>query len=350
MLMNVSHVLPIAKISRLRVLPVPGKVLVRAGQNVDATDVIAEAVLHPEHITLDVARGLGVERSKANRFIQRDIGEDVSSGSVIANRPGLGRVVRAPSGGKLVAISGGKVLLQVNSKPYQLKATIPGSVHQVEADFGAVIETNGSWVQGIWGNGKLNVGTLETSAEDPSEVLKAENLDPSQRGSIILSGHCNDRKTLEALKKLQMNGLIIGSLPTQLLPIATRMPYPIVITDGFGKLPMNKSAFELLASNVKRHTTLNATILNRIKGEFPEIIIPLESSANAPIPVDLEKLRVGLLVRILKSPYAGAVGTLNRLLTGQYRFPGGLRAEAAEVLFDNEETTIVPLANIEVLG
>ncbi|MBE9525317.1 MAG: hypothetical protein IMY76_09470, partial [Chloroflexi bacterium] len=43
----------LTKIIRRRELPLPGKVLVRQGQQVEARDIVAETVIVPEHIFLD---------------------------------------------------------------------------------------------------------------------------------------------------------------------------------------------------------------------------------------------------------------------------------------------------------
>ena len=84
MLAPVTHILPLATIRRKRVLPTDGKVLVRAGQNVNPTDVIAQADLNPEHVVLDVSRALGVSANQAKDYVQRDVGDEVSEGSTIA--------------------------------------------------------------------------------------------------------------------------------------------------------------------------------------------------------------------------------------------------------------------------
>ncbi|MDH3943321.1 MAG: hypothetical protein OEV06_04410, partial [Anaerolineae bacterium] len=85
----VTHFLPLAKIRQNRFLPAPGMVMVRAGQNVSPTDVIAQANLHPNHIVLDVARGLGVAVSKVSDFIDIQVGDEVEKDAVIATRSGL---------------------------------------------------------------------------------------------------------------------------------------------------------------------------------------------------------------------------------------------------------------------
>ena len=161
MLIPVTHILPVTMIERRRVLPIAGTVLVRAGQQVEADEVIATTDLKGEHISLDLARGLGVPKNKTTGYLKRSIGDEGDEGAVIASRPGMvSRSVRAPRAGKLVAVGGGQALLQVSRKPFELKAGIPGTVFKVEADYGAIIRVSGAWIQGVWGNGKIGTGGL----------------------------------------------------------------------------------------------------------------------------------------------------------------------------------------------
>ena len=67
MLAPITHVLPYTLIRRERVLHTSGKILVREGQTVSATDVIAELNQYPEHLLLDVARGLGMSADSADK-------------------------------------------------------------------------------------------------------------------------------------------------------------------------------------------------------------------------------------------------------------------------------------------
>lgn len=351
MLTHVNHILPLARIQRQRYLPVPGTVLVRVGQQVTPTDVIAHTNAIGDHILLDIASGLGVARNKVDKYIKLSVGESVSKGSAIASRGGIAsRVVRAPATGKIVASNGGQVVLQVKDKPFELRAGMPGKVLEIEADYGAILETSGAWIQGVWGNGKLNNATMEMIGSTPDHSIKSGDINITQRGSIILSGHCNDRDTLLNGREIQIKGLILGSMALQLLPVATQMNYPVMVIDGFGKLPMNEAAYTLLSTNVEREISLNAMAYNRNKGERPEVIIQLEGASEPPLPVDLDILSAGKKVRALRAPYQSMVGTVSALLPGMIRFPSGLRAEAAEVEFENGEKGFVPLANIEVLG
>lgn len=351
MLATVTHIIPMASIQRTRLLPIEGDVLVRAGQKVNATDVIAQANLNPQHVVLDVARGLGVQPGKAAEYIEREVGEKVSQGSIIANRGGLAsRVVRAPRDGIVVVISGGQVMLQVSAKPFQLTAGIPGTIAKVEADYGAVVETTGSWIQAIWGNGHVNYGTLIVMAHEADHVLAITELDPSRRGSIMYAGYCGERKVLEASAEIQLRGLILGSMATSLIPVASRMSFPIIVLDGFGHTPVNSAAHTLLVTNEGREITINAEPYDRFNGQRPEAIIPLPPAGEPRIPRNVTRFAPEQRVRVVQAPFAHKVGVIEDLSSEPVVFPSGLRLPAARVEFDDGKKELVPLANIEVLG
>lgn len=350
MFVPVTHILPLTIIERRRMLPVAGSVLVRTGQEVRAEEVIAKANLYADHISLDLARGLGVPKHAVSGYLKRSIGDEVSEGSIIAQKAGMiSRVVRAPKKGVLVAVGGGQALLQVNRRPYELKAGIPGVVTKIVADYGAVIQVSGAWIQGVWGNGKIGTGGLFVVAETPSDEVRAKDLDPSQRGQVMFAGYCGSVDVLEQLASIKMRGLILGSMPTRLRPAAAQMPYPIMVLEGFGRIPVNPVAFKLLSTSGQREITLNAAQVDQATGTRPEIIIPVAGGQISARPVSLEHIEEGKQVRVLRAPYQGKVGTVHAL-PGKVRMPNGLRAEAVEVLLNEEDKVLLPLANIEILG
>ena len=89
MLAPVTHILPLTTVRRERMLPVPGRVVVRIEQKVNPLDVVAEANFGAEHILIDVARTLGLRPEEAQRLIQVKAGDRISQGEVIARQTGL---------------------------------------------------------------------------------------------------------------------------------------------------------------------------------------------------------------------------------------------------------------------
>src|SRR5512144_1015932 len=351
MLAPVLHVLPLATIIRERTLPVEGKVNVHVNQRVNPTDVVAEASFAREHVLLDVARTFGVTPMAADKMIKVKEGDRLAQGALVAEAGGLiSRSVRAPRPGRVMIAGSGQVLMEVGDTRVELRAGLPGLVTQVLPEKGVVIRTAGALIQGVWGNGRIDNGLMVNLLEKPDEILSAERLDVSLRGSVILGGHVRDMETLRAAAELPVRGLILSSLLSPLIVPAYQMRYPIIVTDGFGALPMNSAAFRLLTTNNKREATVHAEHFDRYSGNRPEVIIPLPISTEPAEPNNYETFTVGQTVRLRRPPSAGMIGTLSHLPPGLSTLPSGMRVPAAEVKLENGETLLVPLVNLEVVG
>jgi hypothetical protein len=350
MLAPVTHIVPLATIRRERALQVPGKVVVRKGQKVSATDVIAEARLNPEHLMLDIARGLGLPENETEKYLHCKPGMLVAQGDVLAGPVGLTkRVIRAPKNGKVILAGEGQILMELEGAPQELKAGIPGTIASLLDERGAVIETTGALIQVVWGNNRVDYGLMYVLLRSPDEVLTADGMDVSMRGSILLGGHCEDAEVLKTAATLPVRGLILSSMDATLLPLAFRMRYPIVVTDGFGKVAMNSATFNLLTTNERREVALNAESWDRYKGHRPEIVIPLPAAVEPPIPQDVGIFETGAQVRVLRPPRWGMVGTITEMIAGLTALPNGIRSAVAEVQLESGQKEVFPLANLEVL-
>lgn len=347
----VNHIVGLTSIVRERLLPVSGTVLVRPNQKVSPMDVVAETHWAREHVLLDVARILRISSNAADRLVKCKVDDKLAASVEIAVGKGLfPRSVRTPREGRVVAVGGGQVLMEVGETKMELRAGIPGTIIEVIANRGAVIQTAGALIQGVWGNGRIDSGLLVNIAEKADGVLTVGKLDISLRGSIILAGMVKDAETLQAAADLPVRGLILSSIFPSLLPKAREMRYPIMVTDGFGSLPMNSAAFKLLSTNAKRDVTVNAEMFDRYSGSRPETIIPLPISASPPAPREVETFAPGLQIRMRRPPFMGMIGSIVAVKPGLSALPSGLRAPAAEVKLENGETVIAPLVNLEVVG
>ena len=351
MLAPMLHVLPLTTIVRERVLPVAGKVNARVNQRVNPTDVVAEASFAREHVLLDVARTFGVSAIAADKMIKVNAGDRLSEGSLVAEKSGLfARTIKAPRPGRVMVAGGGQVLMEVGDTRIELRAGLPGMVTQVIPERGVVIRTSGALVQGVWGNGRIDNGLMVSLIEKPEDVLTADQLDVSLRGSVILGGHVKDLETLKAAAELPVRGLVISSLLSSLIVSAYQMRYPILVLDGFGTMPVNSAAFKLLTTNNKREATVNAEHFDRYSGNRPEVIIPLPVSTEPDEPSSYQGFAAGQTIRMRRPPNAGMIGSISSLRPGLSTLPSGLRARAADVKLENGETVLVPLVNLEVVG
>lgn len=344
MLAKVTHILPVTMIQRERVLPIPGRVLVRRNQRVTSNDTIAQADLAPEHIMLNIARTLRVSPADVAEYLDYKEGDDVAEGDVLAERSaGFTKLVsRAPRTGRIVAIQNGQLLLEVEGRPFELRAGIAGEVTELVPDYGAFVDTTGALIQGVWGNGRLDVGLMNVQAEAPHSLLQASQFDVSMRGAVVLGAYCEDAEVFTAANDLR--GLILASMPSTLIPAATKARCPVILLEGFGKLPMNEMAFKLLSTNNRREVIVNAE-MNRIR---PEVIIPLPPTPEMAPLNDVNTFAAGQHVRLTCNPHMGQIGVIVEVLPRPVVLENGVRALAAVIELEKKSLTL-PLANLEVL-
>ena len=351
MLAPLAHILPLTTIRRERLLPMPGRVTVREGQKVNPTDVVAEARLGENHMLLDVARKFEMLPAEAQKLIHVNAGDVISKGEVIAKQKGfMSQSITAPNSGRVLVVGNGQVLIEVGDSTLELHANVPGVVSSQIDDRGVEITFSGALIQGVWGNGHMNVGLMLPMLTNADDVLAVQQLDVSLRGSILLAGYCDDPAALRAADELPVRGIILGSMAPALVPQALQVHYPIILIDGFNKRPLNSAAFKLLTTNAKRDVTLNAVQWDRQSGARPEILIPLPVTLAPPSPREVEAFAPDQPVRLTREPHCGEVGTLVSLKPGLTSMPSGLRVEAAEIRLESGDQIVVPLANLEVLG
>lgn len=346
-----TQVTPLTTVRRERVLPAPGEVLVRAGEQVEPTQVVARANLPSDFRILPVARLLGVPASQIRRYVRVNLGDEVRRGQVIAARRGpFARSVKSPIAGVMTASGRGRILIEAQSTLFKLRAYIHGTVSNVLGHYGVVIETTGALVQGVWGTGDESLGTLKCLVKSPDQPLRAKAIDPSCHGMILIGGVGLNEAAIERARELQVRGIVIGGLAPELLPLVLKLPFPIVVTEGIGTTPMSTPIFHLLATNDGREASISGRVQSRSRLVRPEVIISMPAGALPPVETQPGMpLTVGAQVRVTRAPHNGAVGTVRALPARARRIETGARVRGAEVDLGEGAPTFVPLANLEIL-
>jgi hypothetical protein len=351
MIAPVTHILALTTVVRTRLLPTEGRIIARVGQKVTPTDVVAEAIVGRKHLIVDFAQEMNLLPKKATSLLKVKKGQKVGQGETLAESTGLfSRTVQAPAEGRVVAIGGGKLVLETGGSNLELVAGIPGIISEVIGERGVVIRATGAIIQGLYGNGRLETGVMLSMFEKPDDVLNNSNMDVSLRGSIILAGHVDNPAVIKNAAELPLRGMILASISPTILSVVAQAPFPILVTDGFGRRPMNSAAFKLLTTNVKREITLNADFYDRQSGTRPEVFVPLPISQEPAEPRDMETFAPGQTVRVCYLARPSVIGTLVQLRPGLTILPSGLKAPAAEIRLETGEQVLIPLTNLEVLG
>jgi hypothetical protein len=214
---------------------------------------------------------------------------------------------------------------------------------------GAVIEATGALIQGIWGNNRIDSGSLRLGMERPEDILTADRLELGLRGTILLAGYCGEPGVLGAAQNLPLRGLILASMASSLVPEALGVSFPILVLDGFGLLPMNGVAYQLLGTNEGRNIALNAEPADSYANRRPEIVIGLPVGGNQVSPPEITAFSAGQRVRVVRAPYHGQIGTIIAIKPGIETFASGVKSHGAQVRLENGEIAGLPLVNLEVL-
>lgn len=351
MLSKVKQIHSMTSIKRERVLPITGHVLVRRLQKVAPTDVIVIAPMTPKFILLDIAQGLNVTPERADELLQRQAGDELVKGDVIAGPVGLfQRVVRAPDSGQVKITGEGKVLYELASSAFELQAGMDGTVTNIIPERGAIIETSGALIQGVWGNGKIAYGVVQPISNDLLHELVVEQLNIGFRGVILSAGFLRKPEVLEAAGNIPIKGLILGSLSADLIPLAKSVDYPIMVVDGFGNQPMNRAAETILVANKDRNITLNAQTFDRFLGQYPEVIITQTSHTDLDLPSEAESIKVGKKVIIINGRGVNQIGKIESLGTGKHKLANGIETQVAVVALSDDQRLTVPLTNFEIVN
>ena len=342
---------PLTTIRRERVLPVPGEVIVDVGDRVEPAQVVARADLPGDFRILPVALLLGVRSSKASHCLRVKAGDEVQAGQVVASRRGLsGRSVKSPIDGVMTASGAGRVLIEAHPTQFGLAAYLHGTVASVVERYGAVVETTGALIEGAWGSGDESFGVLKCIVDNPDEPVHSKSIDPSCHGTILVGGAQMDDEALESAQQFQVRGIVTGGLAPGVLSQAEKMPFPIVVTEGIGTVPMSAPIFRLLTTYDGREASISGKTQPRWGIVRPEIVIPLPAEELPAAPAKSgAPIAVGIRVRVVRAPYAGATGTIVALPAHTRPVETGARVRGAEVDIGEERPVFVPLVNLEAL-
>lgn len=349
----------------------PGTVEVRVGDSVEPTTVVARSASVERSVTVFVASELGVPNDEVRRRLTRPIGAAFAAGEEIARaRKGLrSAAVTAPLAGVLSGVddANGTIDLRASSASSELRALVDGVVERVIPDHGAVIRTSGARIFGAIGLGGETTGRLVVGLDRPDRELTADQVKDTWKGTIVLTGMTVGVPTLTRLQQAGVAGIIVGSLAeadirrfvstgnsteatvgsfwrvgapaAPFLAHAVQSPFVVVVTEGFGRLPMAEPLFAFLRQHEGSTLSMQATTAVGERLSRPEIYITGTSVAGTDRASD--ELHNGRQVRLIDIANLGTVGVVAE--------PLGFSSGDVLVELPNGSTRRANPANLEVL-
>jgi hypothetical protein len=357
------------KVLKERRLPLKGEVLVEAGASVEPETVVAKTDLPGNVQMVNVANQLNADPSDVSDLMLIKEGGKVSKGEVLAESPGIFGLFKSkvfsPTDGTVESISSvtGQVVLREHPIPVEIDGYIQGIVKEIIPEEGVIVETTAAFIQGIFGIGGENRGTLHMVVESRDEEITPDKITPDLAGKIIVGGSFISLEAYEKAIENKVNGVVVGGfnyheLKTILgytLGVAITgsedLATTLIVTEGYGKIRMGQRTFDLLRKHEGKAASINGATQIRAGVIRPEIVIPLSSEEITGTPKAIhssEGIQKGSLVRIIRAPYFGRMGTVVSLPSKLHQMESETMVRVAEVEID-EDRMLIPRANLEMV-
>jgi hypothetical protein len=361
-------------IRKRRLLPIPGTVLVKAGDKVNSETVVARTELPGKVHALNVANLLGAAPDEINDYLIKKTGEAVRRDEVVAeNKPIIKwfkTEVRSPIDGTIDSVSTvtGQVLLREPPRSLELLGYLDGRVIDVHPRQGVTIETSCTLIQGIFGIGGETWGELAMAADAPDEILAPTKLAPSMKGKIVVGGAFLGADTMTRARECGVAALVIGGIHDKdlrellgydlgvAITGTERVGFTLVITEGFGTIPMAAKTFQLLQAHAGQKASISGATQIRAGVIRPEIIIARtnQTAGSQPAIGGREEagptgLKIGDHVRIIRDPLFGRLGQVVALRPELTKIETESEVRVLEVQFADKAVATIPRANVEII-
>ena len=356
-------------VTKLRRLPIPGEVLVKMGDEIRPDTVVAETLLPGDPEIVPAMMKLGITPEGLPSCMLVNVGDYVNEGELLARYSmffGLiKRELHSPISGTVEAVSEltGQLIMRGEEIPVRVDAYIPGKIIEVVPEEGVVVETNGAFIQGIFGIGGERQGKLRVAVEGPDSTLTSELFSSEDKGKVLIGGGL---LTLDALRKavdLGVSGIIVGGIDSGDLmefmgasigvAITGEEEYGItlIITEGFGAMAMHNKTFSIFKKYDGSDVCINGSTQIRAGVIRPEVVIPHseiieKADEDAVISAGMVP---GTPIRIIRNPYFGAIGEVLSLPVELQVVETGSKVRVLEALLEDGRKVIVPRANVEII-
>lgn len=358
------------KITKKRILPLKGEVVVKLGDKVSPDTVVARTELPGTVEPVNVANILGIPPEDVFDAMVKKEGEIVAQDEVIARSKSFfgmfTSVAKAKIAGKIENISKvtGQVLLRGAPIPVEVKAYLEGEVTEIFPREGVAVTSWGSFVQGIFGIGGETHGPIKIVSKSNTEILTEKEIDNSCKGTIIVGGALVTAAGLQKAISVGAVGIVVGGFNDKDLRdflgydlgVAItgneKKGITLVVTEGFGEIMMAHKTYELLKSKEGQMACINGATQIRAGVIRPEVVIPFKDDIKRVDDAHLQGnvgLAIGSQVRVIREPYFGVLGKVSELPAPLQKLESESHARVLGVEFPDGRKAIIPRANVEMI-
>lgn len=355
-----------ARVKKIRRLPLKGEVPVKVGDKVGPDTVVAQTFVPGRPHLLAVANLLNIEPGEVPTVMLKKVGDEVLAGEILASYRAFFGLLKgqctSPVRGRIQHISAvtGQVVIREPAQPVAVKAYIAGRIARILPGEGVEVETGAALIQGIFGIGGEGSGKLRLAVKSPKEILSPRKIGEGDRGCILVGGSLITAAAMRKGEKLGVAGFIGGGVLDDDLAsylgyeigVAITgqedIPLSLVVTEGFGEIPMAAKTFALLRKLEGRQASINGSTQIRAGVLRPELVVPRGETGKeeATIAAGLE---LGSSVRLIRNPFFGKLGRVCKLPMTLEKIESEAVVRVVEIELEHGKRVTVPRANVEIL-
>ncbi len=353
-----------------RRLPLSGEVMVQKGDRVTAERVVARTELPGNVQPVKAASILGQHQQDLLEYMLKKEGEAVKKDEAIATAKSFFGLFKthclSPCDGTVESISTvtGQVIIREPPIPVEVEAYIDGTVIEVIPNEGVIVETEGAFVQGIFGIGGEVHGQIKVVVDSADEELTPGHLDGDVEGAIVVGGSKVTSEVLRKAAEKKVSAIVVGGMDAADLKNfmgvdlgvaitgSEELGVTLVITEGFGRMAMAGRTFDLLRRFEGKKCSVNGATQIRAGVMRPEIVVfegvQGDEAAEKSFSMS-EGLQIGSPVRVIRAPYFGGLGEVSGLPPELVEVESGAKVRTLMVKFHSGEEGVVPRANVEMI-
>ena len=237
-------------------------------------------------VTVNVAKKLNVKPNLIARYLKKHLNDFVYAGEILAMKifdtggETIPFIVHAPSTGSIVKIDNktGKLTIRYDKKPFRMFAGVNGTITEIEEKKSVTVSYEGHSLNGIIGFASEAFGKIYFIENETDKI----NL---QNDSIAVFPGKIDYEFLKKATKRKIAGIVAAAIDNLDLVKFTgeeigvaltgneNIPFPLVITEGFGNFRMSAKLQDFFRKNngkpifIDGHTQIRAGVIR------PKIIV-----------------------------------------------------------------------------
>lgn len=349
-----------------------GKIVVAAGQEVSPSDVIGKSTISAGFRRVNISQALSVNPKDVKKYLQRSIGKVIYKGELLGYKSGglFGgkKLLLAPTDGILEQLDEVTGILKLKILPHtvDLPAAVFGIIEKVDhVKKAVIIKTQVTQIYGMLGSGRPREGYLKVLG-GRGDLISSDRISPDFNDKIIVGGGQIYKDGLKEAVSFGVKGIITGGINAsdfkgmsggkiKFAHSESEVGIGVLVTEGFGTIPIGEDIFEILKSFDDRFVILEG---NSARVDLPSVSanslinikkVHLPKFTELTSYVNEDSLRLGKEVRIIGSSYMGEQGQVESVDQMTTKLPSGAITYMITIATKSRKIK-VPYNNLEIIS